>query len=60
MSKGLDQLWEDLDQRTRRAIRKADKIGLKIEEDLSLEEFYRVNSLTFQRQGIPTPYDLFF
>ena len=31
---------------------------VRLVHDLPLEEFYRVNTLSFQRQGLPAPYSL--
>ena len=41
----------------RRDIRLA-RQQMRLVHDLPLEEFYRVNTLSFQRQGLPAPYSL--
>jgi hypothetical protein len=51
----LDGLWSGLAENVRRAVRKAEK-ALSVREDLGLEEFLRLNALTFSRQGTEAPY----
>jgi hypothetical protein len=48
-------LWSGLAENVRRAVRKAEKT-LSVRSDLGLEEFLRLNALTFSRQGTETPY----
>ena len=43
----------------RNCIRKAERL-VKVGEDLPIEELYRVNKLSFDRQNIPIPYSLEF
>lgn len=51
----LDALWEGLAVKTRTAIRKAQK-AVSVRPDSSVEDFIRLNELTFSRQGMKTPY----
>ncbi len=53
-------LWDQMRPTTRTQIRKAQKNGLRVVETDDLEHFYRVNSKTFERQGLATPYRLEF
>ncbi|QYK14257.1 GNAT family N-acetyltransferase [Shewanella rhizosphaerae] len=50
-----DLLWGKLKSSVRGKIKKARK-NLTTIENISAEDFYEVNSKTFQRQGIKTPY----
>lgn len=56
----INQVYDNFHPKTKKAIRLAEK-ELTIDEDISLEEFYKVNSLTFSRQAVEVPYskDLF-
>ena len=51
----IEQVYSNFHQKTKKTIRLAQE-ELIITEDISLEEFYRINSLTFQRQKIKVPY----
>ena len=54
-----DQLWNDLRSSVRSRIRKAEKtLTCRTLDDASA--FYRINSLTFERQGKNPPYDQAF
>lgn len=55
----FENIYDDFDTNLRKNIRKAQKIVV-IEEDLSIEEFYRLNEMTFERQNISMPYSLKF
>jgi len=50
-----ETLWAGLAENVRRAIRKATK-SLAVRRDLDVEDFIRLNRLTFERQGIEVPY----
>lgn len=51
--KDADYLWENMSQHTRRNIRKAeDKFRITVKKGVSIDDFIRVQSLTFKRQGI--------
>jgi hypothetical protein len=45
-------LWNDMRSHHRRAIRKAERLGIRIEDDLELPRFLELNHKTFARQGI--------
>ncbi len=50
-------IWNGIQQNIRTDIRKArDKFGIKIREDLGIDEFLKLNKLVFDRQGIDPPY----
>lgn len=51
----LETLWSDLAENVRRAIRKARK-EVSMREDMDVEAFIKLNSLTFARQGAEAPY----
>ncbi len=52
-----DKLWINTLENIRREIRKATtRFNLKVRTDLDIEEFLLLNKMTFQRQGIKTPY----
>ena len=51
----IEQVYNLFHRKTKRIIRLAEE-ELEVTEDISLEEFYRINSLTFNRQEIETPY----
>lgn len=50
-----DRLWSELAENVRRAVRKARK-SLSVRHDLGLDEFLKLNALTFSRQGMEMPY----
>lgn len=45
---------KDIDSTTRNLIRKAEKF-VNIYEDISIEEFYKINSMTYSRKGMINP-----
>jgi hypothetical protein len=51
----MERLWSELAENVRRAVRKARK-EVAVREDLDVDEFIRLNSLTFSRQGVRMPY----
>lgn len=55
----LDAVFNNFSSSYRNKIRKADKI-VSVHRGLSLEAFYRINSMTFERQGKTIPYSLDF
>ncbi len=55
----LDDVLSNFDASYRNKMKKAEKI-VTIEHDLSIEDFYKINSLTFSRQKLETPYSLEF
>ena len=55
-SKTLDQIWQDMDDRTRNSIRKAEKSLLRISKTNDVKRFYEINKMTFERQKMEIPY----
>ncbi len=51
----LDSVFSKFHQKTRKSIRLAEK-ELRVIENIDLDEFYRINAMTFERQGIDMPY----
>lgn len=50
-------LWNGLQSNIRGYIRKAtDRFGLKVRDDLHIDDFLKINQLVFDRQGINRPY----
>ncbi len=56
----VDEIKSNFKSNTRGYINKSIKRGLKIKEDLSIEDFYYINKKTFERQGLNIPYSLEF
>lgn len=53
----IESIWKDTQQNIRGDIRKAEKrFELKVRDDLPLEDFIRLNKLTFGRQKMALPY----
>jgi len=51
------KLWSGLRENIRTDIRKAsNRLQLRICNDKTISDFYRLNRLVFERRGIPTPY----
>jgi len=55
-----DELSKKLDTDIRRRRKKAQKSGVEVVESDDIEQFYRLNTMTFNRQGIKIPYSLEF
>lgn len=55
----LEKVFSNIDSKTRNQIKKAQKI-VSIKEDFSIEEFYRINKMTYERQNMKIPYTLEF
>ncbi len=51
----LDVIWSGFNENVRNKIRKAQK-QVEIRDDLSIQDFIKINELTFIRQGIELPY----
>lgn len=51
----IDQVQKGFNRNIRRNIKKAQQ-QLRVVHDLSIEDFYQLNKLSFDRQGIPIPY----
>jgi hypothetical protein len=52
----LDKLWDNFSRTARTEIRKAEKAGIKVEESENIEECIHINTLTFGRQSLSSPY----
>lgn len=52
----LDQVWANTDQKTRNIIRKAEKLGIIVEDSDDIETFLDLNEMTFRRQGLMSPH----
>lgn len=52
----LEQVWGNIDSKTRNIVRKAGKLGIVVEESDDIETFIELNEMTFSRQGLPLPY----
>lgn len=57
--RNLDEVLSNFDSSYRNKIKKAEKI-VAIKYDLSIDIFYKINKLTFDRQNIKIPYSLSF
>jgi hypothetical protein len=51
-----DAVWNGFNDNAKRQIRKAER-HLEVRTDLGLQAFYEVNAETFDRRGVPVPYD---
>lgn len=51
----LDRVWDNISSSYRNKVRKAEKL-VEVRTDLSIDQFYSINMLTFSRQGISPPY----
>jgi hypothetical protein len=52
----LDKVWANMDSKTRNIIRKAEKLGIVVEDSDDIETFLDLNEMTFRRQGLALPY----
>jgi len=52
----LNAVWSGMRENIRSDIRKAQKKGIEVREDLDIDLFLNVNELTFKRQGKKLPY----
>lgn len=50
-----DRIWETMRPHHRKAIRKAQRLGIRVRDDLPLERFLELNRKTFSRQQIEPP-----
>lgn len=55
----LKNIYDNFESNLRRNINNAGKL-VKVKEDLSIEEFYKINEMTFKRQNMGIPYSLEF
>lgn len=51
----LDRIWSGFNENVRNKIRKAQK-QVEVRDDLSIQEFIKINEMTFIRQGMRLPY----
>ncbi|WP_020587586.1 hypothetical protein [Desulfobacter curvatus] len=58
--KNMDSLYDKMQSNARKNMRKAVKNNISIIYDICPENFYRINEMTFLRQGGPIPYSLSF
>lgn len=56
----IEELEKNFETDIRRRRRKAYEIGIEIIESEDIETFYKLNSMTFQRQGLKIPYSIDF
>ena len=56
----IEELEKNLETDIRRRRRKAFKVGVEVFESDDVEKFYELNSMTFSRQGMSTPYSFEF
>lgn len=56
----MGKIHKNVQTRVRNDIRKAEKNGIVIKHDISLEKFYYVNKMTYERQGGKIPYSFSF
>ena len=52
----LDKVWQNIHKNTRLSIRKAEKKGIKVIESEDLDTLWRINAMSFARQGLKVPY----
>ena len=55
-----DLIWSEMKENIRTDIRKAQKLGLSVYTDLSIEDFISLNNKTFERQNIASSYSEYF
>lgn len=55
----LEQVFQNFDRTKKQNIRKAEKL-VEVKQDLNIEEFYRLNQMTFIRQDMDIPYSFDF
>lgn len=55
INKPIEELWENLHKKHRNAIRKAEKIGVTIEEENNLDTYYTLSKGTYKRSGLLGP-----
>lgn len=52
----IDLLYKNFDGKVRTEIKKAEKLGVKIKSDPTIDEFINLNEMVFRRQGLTMPY----
>ena len=53
----FEDVYNSIDSSTKNIIRKAEKI-VEVKRNLEIEEFYKINTMTFQRKNMTIPYDI--
>lgn len=57
LAEGEEQLWRNMQNNARKEIRKAtNRLGVRLRDPASLDDFLALNRLTFARQGKEAPY----
>lgn len=54
-----EEVYNSIDSTTKNIIRKAEK-NVNVKKGLSIDKFYEINKMTFDRKNISIPYDLTF
>lgn len=53
----FDSIYSGIDSTTKNLIRKAEK-SVEVKSSLDIEEFYKINTMTFKRKNMTIPYDI--
>lgn len=53
----FDNIYNAIDSTTKNLIRKAEK-SVEVKRSLDIEEFYKINTMTFKRKNMTIPYDI--
>jgi len=56
----LEELFGNFSSSTRKEIKNAKKNGIKVIDSEDIETFYKINQITYKKQGIKIPYSLDF
>lgn len=56
----LEELFNSFSSSTRKEIRKAKKNGIEVIDSEDIETFYKINQITYKKQGLKIPYSLNF
>ena len=56
----LEELFSDFSSSTRKEIKNAKKNGIEVIDSEDIETFYKINQITYKKQGIKMPYSLDF
>ncbi|WP_066890612.1 GNAT family N-acetyltransferase [Clostridium nigeriense] len=52
-----EEIYNEIDSTTKNVIRKAEKV-VKVKKGMTVEEFYKINKMTFDRKNMEMPYDI--
>lgn len=58
-TRNYEDVYNSIDSTTKNIIRKAEK-NVNVKKGLSIDKFYEINKMTFDRKNISIPYDLTF